>query len=108
MSTDRELLELAAKAYGLEYYDYVGYGMQEQRVHAVPHCGYAGAVWNSLTNDGDTMRLAMHLGIGVYETQKGVEARKGPDIVCEQLGKTPAHYRRAITRAAAEIGRAMP
>jgi len=56
--TDRELLEMAAKAAGITRHDWIGIGLQEQRVHGVPHCGTDGPIWNPLTDDSDALRLA--------------------------------------------------
>jgi hypothetical protein len=65
-------------------------------------------VWNPLEDDGDALRLAVKLGmdIRIYGTDVrvaccGVIAMEGPPDLY-------AATRRAITRAAAEIGRNMP
>ena len=56
--TDRELLELAAKAAGIEYDFICPTGV---------HCGDASTMrdyfWNPLTSDGDALRLAVKLDI---------------------------------------------
>lgn len=105
--TDRELLELAAKAAGIEVTAVVADG--------IPHRFGAG-YWNPLTDDGDALRLAVNLGITV-----GPES---PDVVGKSLcrvswdnrsrslgeyggGSTMEATRRAIVRAAAEIGKDM-
>ena len=89
--TDRELLEYAAKAAGRNwdgYYD-------------------EGAEWNPLTDDGDALRLAVKCGIDisfndaaqcVYAGESMEPFNRNPDIC--------AATRRAIVRAAAEIGKA--
>jgi hypothetical protein len=104
--TDRELLELAAKAAEL------------------PECGWMGPAfmyvkdnqftdWNPLTDDGDALRLAVKLKIqitpGTYNKDEftafkaaGGEAH---EYRCYQQDEFAA-TRRAITRAAAEIGKA--
>jgi hypothetical protein len=95
--TDRELLELAAKAAGVE-----GGG------------GYywtpTGEAWHPLTDDGDALRLAVKLQMNVHLDSNMVDV--DPDGVhwfSEAYGTDPlAATRRAITRAAAEIGQAMP
>ena len=51
--TDRELLELAAKAAGYEYHSPAGYIV----VDGIP------GNWNPLEDDGDALRLAVKLGI---------------------------------------------
>jgi hypothetical protein len=98
MTTDRELLELAAKAGGFREYD----------EHYVP--------WNPLDDDGDALRLAvklmLHIGVNpgnkvfcspTYSDKPTVHES------CELRGiQDPyAATRRAIVRAAAEIGRNM-
>jgi hypothetical protein len=94
--SDHELLELAAKAAG----------MARLSVH-----------WNPLTDDGDALRLAVKLRMRIdvlpwatdanpwnaYDTNNSDAIRHNeyPDDSC-------AATRRAIVRAAAEIGKAMP
>ena len=96
--SDRELLELAAKACGLEE--------AKMRIEFNQ--------WNPIEDDGDALRLAVSIFIDI---------RPSPDdwrhVACgrndkvfdwqiEMLGNDPlAATRRAITRAAAEIGRNM-
>jgi hypothetical protein len=102
---DRELLEMAAKAVVRpEHYASQAYML-----------GW-NSNWNPLTNDGDALRLAVALGLTV-----GPES---PDVIGKSLcrvswlnkthslgdygsGDKMAATRLAITRAAAEIGRAM-
>lgn len=65
-----------------------------------------GTRWNPLTDDGDALRLAVKMGLEVgFEGDNFVFA----DGTCSEF-LTPDPYaatRRAIVRAAAEIGRAM-
>jgi hypothetical protein len=102
--TDRELLELAAKACGLEE--------AKMRIEFNQ--------WNPLEDDGDALRLAVKLGISVliYPACVGTKFPQnklpikliGTDAPYEDIssGQDPlAATRRAITRAAAEIGKAM-
>lgn len=119
MKTDRELLELAAKAVGLSE-------------------GIGGAFWTEfgifdpLTDDGDALRLAVKLGISIenLEPEKSVhphspevDARQEVDRVrqCNDQNlirfwriNSPQKFetaysatRRAIVHAAAAIGEAM-
>jgi hypothetical protein len=104
--TDRELLELAAKAAGIEWdrdsevWYATGYG---------PHVRYD---WNPLTDDGDALRLAVHLEFDMGHmltpgmvTVSGVDDNGGCVAVDESYNID--HYaatRRAIVRAAAAIG----
>ena len=96
--TDRELLELAAKAIGKSYVD--GDSWDE------------GAGWNPLTDDGDALRLAVKLGIGVhfnvYRKEDCAIAGSDGSYQEQKLCDDPyAATRRAIVRAAADIGRGM-
>lgn len=90
--TDRELLELAAKAAGY-------WSTEFNCVADLPHLG-----WNPLTDDGDALRLAVKLCIPVFpyadETSTGTIG-----VVARDWGSKEANTRRAIVRAAAEIGR---
>ena len=96
--SDRELLELAAKA---------------AEVHAGFINEYGGGktfCWNPLTDDGDALRLAVKLGICIVFLEDsdsvGAEHSRHGVMIIEALDDFGT--RRAITRAAAEIGRAMP
>jgi len=108
--TDRELLELAAKAAGIEL---VWHG------DADPWCfaeTVAGIKWNPRDDDGDALRLAVKLGLDVEmhggnSTHPYVCAFDCERNIAEEVqpedGDPLAATRRAIVRAAAEIGRAM-
>lgn len=118
--TDRELLELAAKAAGLDGdYRYDGYGRG---------CFVAldGSRFNPLTDDGDALRLAVKLGICVtpypifanpkhsviaklYQSRLNLDRGLSTAIeIIELYNNDPyAATRRAIVRAAAEIGLSM-
>ena len=119
--TDRELLELAAKAAGVEIEvddtEGLHYFYSDQDGDAVH--------WNPLDDDGDALRLAVKLGISllpypVYaeserhsviakQRRKGDPLREANPTEAQELyGDDPyAATRRAIVRAAAEIGRGM-
>jgi hypothetical protein len=115
--TDKEILVLAAKAAGLIVRDDVG---QSDDGLAIGNGDGDLVSWNPLTDDGDALRLAVACGIAftpypIYEWPKHsvVAARRSIESssteVVELYGKNPdAATRRAITRAAAEIGKAMP
>ena len=119
--TDKELLELAAKAAGITIKPveiknvefagddrFIGYSTD-------PHEWLRG--WfNPLTDDGDALRLAVKLNLRVMPQEKCVYVESNPDSVLgfasvsemEMNGDDPyAATRSAIVRAAAEIGRAM-
>lgn len=112
MNADRELLELAAKAAGYEW-DWFGH-----KFHiAIEHPMWT--TWNPLTDDGDALRLAVRLSADVTQHADDLPACVsvtiiGPDSaapadyahVVEPHGNDQfAATRRAIVRAAAEIGR---
>lgn len=102
--TDRELLELAARAAG-----YV-LGKHTQKDWAVT---YRGMEWNPLTDDGDNAQLRRALRIVVQWFPTDVAAMHFGDdgrgrSWAEPYGKDPAAAERlAVVRAAAEIGRAL-
>ncbi len=94
---DNELLELAAKATGIDYPS----GIDSRFAPS----------WNPLTSDGDALRLAVKLNLQIHpcddECWIGDPAAdlEKPSI-CEQNNSDPyAATRRAIVRAAAEIGK---
>lgn len=109
--SDRELLELAAKAAG---YKVVWNEQWQAYQHTSPKPDRDGQfrhVWVPLEDDGDVLRLAvkLHLQVtpGTYGNQdatayrSGVEAREFVHYQQDLLAAT----RRAIVRAAAEIGK---
>ena len=119
--TDRELLELAAKAAGirLRRYEAETANITAYFVIEVTKDTH-GDIWNPLADDGDALRLAVKLGISVLQfpacigtkwPQNGLPARLiGFDPPHEDISSGQdvlAATRRAIVRAAAEIGRAM-
>jgi len=109
--TDRELLELAAKAAGIAYIK--------------PAEGYDGSLglatgshpmqthpWNPLDDDGDALRLAVKCEIAINpwagKTVCWHEDSKVMNHEKHDCNDDPyAATRRAIVRAAAEIGRNM-
>ena len=107
--TDHKLLELAAKAAGMVIH---WNAKREQFFH--DYCDGLTDEWNPLTDDGDALRLAVKLNICVFNNTYASWAATGSlqEVRGEELhngGVDPyAATRRAIVRAAAEIGRAMP
>ena len=111
MKTDKELLELSAKACGLlkEYCggEFTNFGVFLMPTPERPDFSKAGAEaidekpvelvkWNPLTDDGDALRLAVKLGIWTLTySDDDWEC-------CDHDGY--AATRRAIVRAAAAIG----
>ena len=114
--SDRELLELAAKAAGMNIrveeswqpHIYAPFFHDEDK---------NGALWNPLTDDGDALRLAVKLGLEIYHSINNdrwsvfVGYPSGGRIVYvfDEWGDDEnAATRRAIVRAAAAIGKATP
>lgn len=96
--TDRELLELAAKAADVELkYDSFGLSANADREYNY---------WNPLIDDSDALRLAVKLRMDLmlYSTTKGAFV-KGKQHAEEEGNDPYAATRRAIVRAAAEIGK---
>lgn len=109
--TDRELLELAAKGAGIcldngienggsgNTFDLAGNAMLDW---------HNDVKWNPLTDDGDAFRLAVKLGLTVTPNYHVEQASIGV-IAFTEIEDTAdycAPTRRAIVRAAAEIGSA--
>jgi hypothetical protein len=112
MTTDRELLELAAKAAGFN--DAV-WAAEQACVSTAKLPGFR-CFWNPLTNDGDALRLAVKLRLLVSVNDDQTFAAGEPPSRFTRIrqqerqshGSDPyAATRRAIVRAAAEIGRSM-
>lgn len=99
--TDRELLELAAKA--------AGYTLAWSSVEGIPpRKAEDMETWSPLTDDGDALRLAAKLRIQICFSEPGEEHEYTWCVI--HLTDTDVDddcHRRAIVRAAAEIGRAM-
>jgi hypothetical protein len=106
MTNDRELLELAAQAAGIEHgADRMECGLSltgpDGRHRHLPQ-------WNPLTDDGDALRLLAKLKLKLYfgETSAIVSKRMSHAYVSEETADDlMAATRRAIVRAAAEIGK---
>lgn len=124
--TDRELLELAAKAAGFKKY-YAHYLGRESFVtydvrlynEGTEEWGTAETTraWNPLTDDGDALQLVVKLDLSSLITWHYPEGTKSREVwspnsgydsgkATERYGDDPyAATRRAIVRAAAELGR---
>jgi hypothetical protein len=107
---DQELLELAARAAGLN--------VKAQSVNADDR--WIGLIvgekhtrerkfWNPLTDDGDALRLTVELNLGcIFNGEEAVVWRNGMEVLEPTINNDPyAATRRAIVRAAAEIGKTM-
>jgi hypothetical protein len=100
MKTDRELLELAAKAGGELTASWYGNDAYFDGVLSR---------WNPLNDDGDALRLAVRLSILVDVTAFSVTAIVNGYISAKEKhnGDPYAATRRAIVGAAAAIGEGM-
>ena len=99
--TDREMLELAAKAAGIEHLS-SEYYVSGPELWDIERKRW----WRPLTNDGDALRLAVQLGFSV-EPGRCWHSHYGPAFGEDVLGGVMAATRRAIVRAAAQIGAQM-
>lgn len=107
---DRELLALAAKAVGikLRWWDNSRNGFRV--------CNDTGSVckrlhWNPIADDRDALRLANKLSIDILHNWESVTAQWELGKFCREKCTDETRdeaTRSAITRAAAEIGKAMP
>ena len=109
--SDIDLLELAAKAAGID----AVYG-GEKGIFLGANPDLSRKYWNPLTDDGDALRLAVKLSLIVrtpcIDTAKIYQGNIFPTPerpMVQEIGDGDhcAATRRAIVRAAAEIGRAM-
>ena len=126
--TDKEMLEYAAKAAGIKVptkEDYPYAYIDHHGIHRDISCGGDGtrmSHWNPLPDDGDALRLAVRLAMTVRQEPSAAAAGWGADCISgaptvdgrgpwfwkEWLSDNQDPYaatRRAIVRAAAEIGR---
>lgn len=95
----RELLEPAAKAVGFRIKISGSGDVYIQN-------GINTRAWNPLSDDGDALRLAVKLGIRIWGPGHAVTPDGRPCI--EGVGDNEeANTRRAIVRAAAQVGQAM-
>lgn len=103
---DKKLLELAAKASGWSSWDWLAGNGVMNVYDADGHHD----TFNPLEDDGDALRLAVRLGLMVDAIRRGY--KEGHVCAVHSIGafyepKMPDPYaatRRAIVRAAAEIG----
>ena len=110
--TDRELLELAAKAAGIELRWH-----PDGTAYSDSRCKDYWGVWNPIADDGDALRLAVKLALKIEQRDGCIVVqwvdRRGnpeewPDCLAVPINGDPyAATRRVIVRAAAEIGRSM-
>jgi len=108
--TDRELLELAAKAAGIEL------GWNKNDTPPKPFRLDTAEWWNPLTDDGDALRLAAKLamlstpgnGLSIFLHHDEVVVYGPEEAFLHKYGNDPyLAIRRAIVKTASEIGRSM-
>jgi hypothetical protein len=97
--TDKELLELAAKAAEIK----IRWSADSLGNQTGPWI--FNSRWNPLTDDGDALRLAVKLRLTPHIDGNLTDCE---DCTVAHLDDPYAATRRAITRAAAEIGKAAP
>lgn len=106
--TDRELLEYAAKAAGIE--------LRAVEINGIKHYFIGGRVWNPREDSGDAFNLLVKLRLsvqyddlsagGFVQVAAPWAAEFSDNAWNEWIGDDPyAATRRAIVRAAAEIGK---
>lgn len=105
----KELLELAARAAGEVFTHHLVDGVQGKRKGPFVVRRQRWTQWNPLTDDGDALRLAAKLSIGLRWCKSGrVYAYQGDVEECESSREDrQANLRHVIVRVAAEIGRTM-
>jgi hypothetical protein len=107
-ASDRELLELAAKAAGLEI---LCWDNERSAMKLAPAREKVASRWNPLADDGDALRLAVKLHIQPEFDENfvftGYERKRNSDVSIREDLRSDAYAatRRAIVRAAAEIAR---
>lgn len=110
--TDKELLELAAKAAGIGHPGGEHSVYNDGRLWDCDRCRW----WNPLSDDGDALRLAADLNLDVNHYPKSrevaaVQHRQNIGVYSRSIERitNDKHYslRRAIVRAAAQIGKDM-
>ena len=105
MLTDRELLELAAKAGGLTVI-----GHRDKGVMIRSEACKSGFCWTPITDDGDARRRAVKLQLAIaIDSDRSwshhVNVMMGSEVM--HNGDQEAATRRAIVRAAAELGKVL-
>lgn len=112
--TDRELLELAAKASGAKSTRYLRNPSWEEGDYAFEaDFGYGITPWNPLEDNGDAFKLAISLQMRVSERQAKIEHPYEPEL-CKPLAYSYVSRgeeqdsvkatKLAIVRAAASVG----
>jgi len=115
--TEREMLELAAKAAGINLADHQPVLARDGQSYLPPVLGR----WNPLENDGDALRLAVKLRLSIIQEEEFLEGVRYPTVevmseeredgsrICAMQSlevDASAATRLAIVRAAAAIQQA--
>ena len=112
MTTDKELLESAAKAAGLTHLTYCeAWNCMAEFDHAVGYFRW-GSYWNPKVDSDDAMTLIAHLQLCVQGHDGGVTAGNSKGTVVVEVEYSPGcessmieATKLAITKVAAAIGR---
>ena len=112
--TDRELLELAAKAAGKYGLRYVNNEPIQGGYRTGLWCDLEEQCWNPLTDNGQALELAVKLKMDIRPSEEIQTIHIWSDVLDQWIGEfyggtndPYAATRRVIVRAAAEIGKAM-
>jgi hypothetical protein len=114
MTTDRELLEMAAKAAGMTEHRWCdAWACLARWTNDKDGWYFEGPSWNPLTKDDDALRLAVKLRINLHVCESDAMTTAYADggiqgAAVDFMDDAYAATRRAIVCAAAEIGKAMP
>ncbi|RSZ60010.1 hypothetical protein HF313_14950 [Massilia atriviolacea] len=102
--TDRELLELAAKAAQIALWPH-GDAWRDMAIGTGLLLANGGWIWNPLLHDGDSLRLAVARSLTLYINHDDIDVVDNEtcftETWAEHNGDKGAATRRAITRAAA-------
>ena len=110
--TDRELLEMAARAAGVSIVPCTCNNPKWPFKHAGD---WSRGHWNPLESDADALRLAVKLGMCILSDQEGASAGNPGGTIINTVEVAPGDaagvisaVRRAIVLTAAEMGQAIP
>lgn len=99
-AADRELLELAARALGARFEEVEGEGYGCLHFEG----GSTGQAWNPLLFSDDSFELGVRLNL--FDEHPGFSCKLAEELGPAQEGRDPiSATRRAVMRAAAEIGK---
>lgn len=106
-ATDKELLEMAARAAGYVIAPHVNRGISSSLLFTLEGRGN----WNPLRDDGDALRLAVELRLNVELDHDWITAvsssLENPVMIPVNDGDILSATRKAIVICAAEIGKSM-